>query len=87
MNLLNFSTMAAGIEYRQTLRQSDILYRAIVTLTVNGGIFYVYLFTYSLSATSSDQFLRRAIAFQLMWQNLRSYLLMLFTFPERLGVE
>ena len=48
---------------RLILCQSDIL-----PLVVSKGIFYAYIFTYTLLATWSAQFLRIGIAFQRMWQ-------------------
>ena len=42
--------------------------RAIITLSISGGSFYIYLFTYILTANRSAQSRRRAIAFLCMWQ-------------------
>ena len=42
--------------------------RAIIILCINEEIFYVYLSTYMLLATWNAQFLRRALAIQIMWQ-------------------
>ena len=40
--------LQVGIETRLTLRQSDILPRTIVLLSVSEGILRIYLFTYTL---------------------------------------
>ena len=58
-----------GNETHLTLHWSDILPQTI--LSVSGRILYVYLFTYTLSATWSAQFMRRAIALQLIWQPVK----------------
>ena len=52
--------LQAEIETQLTLCQLVIL--------VSEGIFYVYLFIYTLSATWSAQFMRTATTFQQMWQ-------------------
>ena len=53
----------AGIKTRLNLRQSDILPQNIIILTITEGRLYVYLFTYTLSATWSAQFMKRAIPY------------------------
>ena len=60
--------LQAGTE-TQLINVSRTTYpRAIVIFCISEGIFYVYFFTYTLSATWSGQFLQRAIAFQRMYQ-------------------
>ena len=54
--------LQAEIKTWLTLHQSDNLPQN------QRGIFYVYHFTYTLSATWSDQFKWRAAAFQIKWQ-------------------
>ena len=69
---LNTRNASNWIKTRLSLRQLDILLQSYRHFQRKGIFFYTYLSIYTLSAIWSGQFLRKAIAFQRIWQPANS---------------